>query len=154
LERSNFTGKPTSISGMRNLYSSLIEPDNGAAQEESTMLTQIKSILVTGAAILTMTVAATSANAAEAKTMSGRWIMPDNSILVIRGSDWFHPGKGAGTISRKAGNTFRVEYNSHQGTGCTYRANTTAGGDVLVLEAADATQSTDFCPSGRFSRSD
>lgn len=91
---------------------------------------------------------------AEGKTISGRWIMPDNSILTIRGSDWSHPAHGAATISRQAGASIRVSYHAHQGTVCKYRVSTTAGGDVLVLEAADASQPLDFCPSGRFSRAD
>jgi hypothetical protein len=91
---------------------------------------------------------------AQGKTISGHWIMPDNKVLTIRGSEWTHPARGAATIHRIAGNTFRVDYHEYQGTGCTYRITTTAGGDILVLETADATQSLDFCPSGRFSRRD
>jgi hypothetical protein len=29
-----------------------------------------------------------------------------------------------------------------------------AGGEIMILEATDALQSFDFCPSGRFSRRD
>jgi hypothetical protein len=117
------------------------------------MFTRAKFILLGAAMALGVTLCASGAQA-EAKGMNGRWIMPDNTVLVIHGSDWSHPSRGAATIRRTGGNTIRVDYHSFQGTGCTYRVNTTAGGDILVLETADATQSLDFCPSGRFSRTD
>ena len=106
------------------------------------------------AVALVATAGTTAVHAAEAKGISGRWIGQDNSVLTIRGSEWVHQSFGVGTIHRLSGNTIRVDYNGHQGTGCTYRVNTTAGGDILVLETADASQSLDFCPSGRFSRAD
>jgi hypothetical protein len=117
------------------------------------MFTRAKFTLLSAAMVLGVTLGASGAHA-EAKGISGRWIMPDSSVLVIRGSEWFHPSRGAATIRRMAGNTIRVDYHAFQGTGCTYRVNTIAGGEILVLETVDATQSLDFCPSGRFSRSD
>ena len=114
------------------------------------MFTKVKLAILVTAAALTAT---STVHAAEGKGLSGRWISPDNSILTIRGSDWITT-RGTGTIYRKAGNTFRVEYHEQQGTACTYRINTAAGGDILVLEAADRTQSMEMCPSGRFTRSD
>jgi hypothetical protein len=117
------------------------------------MHTKAKSTIIAAAFALVATAAASTAYAAEAKGISGRWIMPDNSILTIRGSDWITP-RGTGTIHRTAGNTFRVEYDKDQGTKCLYRINTAAGGDIMVLEAADKTQSNESCPSGRFTRSD
>jgi hypothetical protein len=117
------------------------------------MFTRAKFTLLGAAMALGVTLGASGANA-QAKGISGRWIMPDNQVLVIHGSDWIHPVRGSATIRRTAGNTFKVDYHGFQGTGCTYRVNTTAGGDILVLETADATQSPDFCPSGRLSRSD
>jgi hypothetical protein len=118
------------------------------------MFTRAKFILLGAAMALGLTFGASGAHAEPAKGISGRWIMPDSSVLVIRGSDWFHPTRGAATIRRMAGNTIRVDYHAFQGTGCTYRVNTAAGGDILVLETADTTQSIEFCPSGRFTRSD
>ena len=117
------------------------------------MFARAKLVLLGTVMALGVTFGASAASA-EAKSLSGHWIMPDNTILVIHGSDWFHPQRGAATIRRTGGNTIRVDYHAFQGTGCTYRVNTIAGGDILVLETADATQSLDFCPSGRFSRSD
>lgn len=117
------------------------------------MHTTVKStILATALAVVAMA-SASGTYAAEAKGLSGRWIMPDNSILTIRGSDWITP-RGTGTIHRTNGNTYRVEYDKDQGTKCLYRINTAAGGDIMVLEAADKTQSNESCPSGRFTRSD
>ena len=118
------------------------------------MFTKASLAVFATAVALAAAAGTTTVHAAEGKGLSGRWIMPDNSILTIRGTEWSHPAWGAATIHRTAGNTFRVDYHEHQGTGCTYRINTTAGGDILVLEAADATQSFDYCPTGRFSRSD
>jgi hypothetical protein len=118
------------------------------------MFTRAKFTLLGAAMVLGVTLGASGAYAEPAKGISGRWIMPDNTVLIIRGSEWFHPVRGAATIRRQAGNTVRVDYHAFQGTGCTYRINTTAGGDILVLETADNTQSPDFCPNGRFSRSD
>ena len=117
------------------------------------MFTKAKLTIFATAVALAAAAGATTVHAAEGKGLSGRWIMPDSSILTIRGSDWITP-RGTGTIYRKAGNTFRVEYHEYQGTACTYRINTAAGGDILVLEAADKTQSIELCPSGRFTRSD
>ena len=119
------------------------------------MSTKTKFFMLAAATALALTAAVPSAQAAgESKGTSGRWILPDGSMLTIRGSEWTHQVRGTATIRRVAGNTIKVSYNGHQGTGCTYRINTIANGDVLVLETADATQSPDFCPSGRLSRSD
>jgi hypothetical protein len=117
------------------------------------MHTKVKSTIFATVLALVATANASSVYAAEARGINGRWIMPDNSILTIRGSDWITP-RGTGTIHRTNGNTFRVEYDKDQGTKCLYRINTAAGGDIMVLEAADKTQSLELCPSGRFTRSD
>lgn len=94
-----------------------------------------------------------SAASADAGQITGRWIMPDNKVLVIRGSNWFHPVNGAATIKPgKGAAEYEVFYTAHQGVRCAYRINATAGGEVLVLDAVDSTQSPDFCPNGRFSR--
>jgi hypothetical protein len=92
---------------------------------------------------------------AQANGWSGRWIGSDNSVLTIRGSEWVHQARGTATIrkSTKSG-SIDVYYHQYQGVRCTYRVHTAAGGELLVLEAADALQSPDFCPGGRFSRSD
>lgn len=90
---------------------------------------------------------------AQAKDLNGRWIMPDNKVLVIRGKSWFHPVHGAGTIkSGKGAADYDVFYTAHQGIRCSYQINASAGGEILVLDAADQTQSPDFCPTGRLSR--
>ncbi len=95
---------------------------------------------------------ATSAMA-QAKDLNGRWIMPDNKVLVIRGKSWFHPVHGAGTIkSGKGAADYDVFYTAHQGIRCSYQINAIAGGEILVLDATDKTQSPDFCPTGRLSR--
>ena len=99
----------------------------------------------------------TGMSAADAQIISlnGRWAGSDNLVLVIRGSDWFHPERGAATIRKGSnGASIDVYYHQYQGMRCQYRVHTAGGGDVLVLEAVDASQSRDFCPSGRFSRSD
>lgn len=103
---------------------------------------------------LALTVGVDGVQAAESKGLNGKWILPDGSVLTIRGSEWNHQSKGLATIRRGAGNNIKISYNSHQGTGCAYRVNTIANGDILVLESADATQSPDFCPIGRLSRAD
>jgi hypothetical protein len=117
------------------------------------MHTKLKSTVFVTALALVATASANSVYAAEAKGISGRWISPDNSILTIRGSEWSSP-RGTASIHRTHGNTFRVEYDKDQGTKCLYRINTAAGGDIMVLEAADKTQSLESCPNGRFTRSD
>jgi hypothetical protein len=117
------------------------------------MHTKVKSTIIATAFALVATAGCSSVYAAEAKGISGRWIAPDNSILTIHGSEWSSP-RGTATIHRTNSNTFRVEYDKDQGTKCLYRINTAAGGDIMVLEAADKTQSNESCPSGRFTRSD
>jgi hypothetical protein len=121
---------------------------------EIEMFMRTRLAILAAATALTLTVGGHSTYAAEGKSMSGKWLLPDGSVLTIRGSEWNHQSRGLATIRRGAGNTIRVSYNSHQGTGCSYRVNTIANGDILVLETADATQSPDFCPSGRLSRAD
>ena len=146
------------ISATRDLYSHLIEPgDRGRNkdQEEINMFSRTKFAILATVTVLALTAGTHSTQAApEGKGMSGRWILPDGSMLTIRGSEWAHQTRGLATIRRVAGNTVKVSYNGHQGTGCTYRINTIANGDILVLEPADATQSPDYCPSGRLSRAD
>lgn len=88
-----------------------------------------------------------------AKQLNGRWILPDNKVLVIRGTSWFHPVHGTGTIKQgKGAADYEVFYTAHQGVRCAYSINATAGGEILVLDAVDKTQSPDFCPTGRLSR--
>jgi hypothetical protein len=86
--------------------------------------------------------------------LSGRWIMESGSILAIRGSDWFHPARGAGSIIFKGDDSIEVEYPGYTGQRCAYRVHFAAGGNTLFLEAANLLQSIDYCPSGRFARSD
>jgi hypothetical protein len=90
---------------------------------------------------------------AQSQSMNGQWIAPDNSILVIRGTQWFHPTGGTATIKRgKGSSSIEVFYNQRQGTRCAYRVHFAAEGDVLVLEATDQLQALELCPTGRFSR--
>ena|SRR5437868_3036843 len=92
---------------------------------------------------------------AQVNGLGGRWIGSDNSVLTIRGSEWVHQGHGTATIRKGSrGAAIDVYYHQHQGMRCAYRVHTAAGGEILVLEVADALQSPDFCPSGQFSRSD
>jgi len=88
--------------------------------------------------------------------MNGTWIIGDGQgILTIRGSSWNHDKKGAATIQKGTGSAnYEVFYNQHQGVRCAYRVKTIADGAILVLEAADETQSADFCPQGKLSRAD
>jgi len=86
--------------------------------------------------------------------ISGRWIGSDNSVLVIRGSEWTHPARGTATIRKGRTGGIDVFYHQYQGMKCSYRVHTAAGGEILVLEPSDALQSFEFCPSGRFSRRD
>ncbi len=108
------------------------------------------------AALITTILAGTSGAYSQAKNpLNGRWIMGDNAVLVIRGSDWFHPKYGAASIRKGSGGAdIDVYYHRDQATRCKYRVHTAAAGDILVLEAADTGQSIDFCPSGRFSCQD
>lgn len=91
---------------------------------------------------------------AEPNDLNGRWILADGAgVLVIKGASWFHPKHGTGTIKRGRGAAdYEVFYTEHQGTRCAYQINTAAGGELLVLDTADATQSPDFCPAGKLSR--
>jgi hypothetical protein len=107
------------------------------------------------AGIAGMTLLGISGANAQVNGFSGRWIGSDNSVLTIRGSEWVHQGLGTATIRKGSrGAAIDVYYHQHQGMRCAYRVHTAAGGQILVLEMADALQSPDFCPNGRFSRSD
>ncbi|MEI9901701.1 MAG: hypothetical protein WDN31_18125 [Hyphomicrobium sp.] len=116
---------------------------------EDKMLKKILPIAIVAALAAT---AATSAQA-QGSPLTGRWILGDGAgVLVIRGASWFHPKNGAGRITPgKGAADYEVFYTEHQGVRCAYHVNTVAGGEILVLEAADDTQSPDFCPSGKLS---
>jgi hypothetical protein len=78
-------------------------------------------------------------------------------VLKIEGSDWYHPDKGLASLSRgKGAADYSVTYVQHQGVTCSYRISRAAGGDVLMLEAADETQLMDYyyCPTGKLLRAD
>ena len=88
--------------------------------------------------------------------LNGAWLIGDGEgILRIEGSEWRHPGKGLATLSagREAAD-YEVNYQQHQGIKCQYRVTKAAQGKILMLEAADATQSLDYCPSGKLLRAD
>jgi hypothetical protein len=108
------------------------------------------------AAIVTTALLGTSGAHAQAKNpLNGRWIMADNSVLIIRGSEWFHPRYGAASIRKGNGAAdIEVFYHRDRFARCGYRVHLAASGEILVLETTEQTQSMDFCPSGRFSRQD
>jgi hypothetical protein len=96
-----------------------------------------------------------AANAhAQKADLNGKWVLADGEgVLVIRGQDWEHPKYGAASIKRGGGAAdYEVHYHKHQGVSCAYRVLKVADGEILVLEAADATQSPDYCPVGKLSR--
>ena len=113
---------------------------------------------VTKAGILGALIVLAGINSASARErkLNGAWIIGDaEGVLVIRGSSWNHPKYGAGTIRRGRGSSnYEVFYNKYQGIRCAYRVMTIAEGRILVLEVADETQSSDFCPRGKLSRAD
>lgn len=90
---------------------------------------------------------------AEPIKLTGRWILSDGAILVIRGGEWFHPKFGTGMIKPgKGAANYDVYYTKQPGVRCAYRVSNVAGGEILVLETADPQQSPDMCPSGKLSR--
>jgi hypothetical protein len=109
-----------------------------------------------GAALLGAIVLLSASAVANERVLNGTWIIGDGEgALTIRGSHWYHPKYGAGTIRRGTGAAnYEVFYDKHQGTRCAYRVMTIAGGQILVLEVADETQSPDYCPRGKLSRAD
>ena len=88
--------------------------------------------------------------------LNGDWVIGEGSGRVeIRGSTWQHSTYGSASIKKSDGAAdFEVHYHDHQGVRCSYRAETVLKGNVLVLTATDKTQSSDYCPSGKFSRID
>jgi len=114
-----------------------------------------RKIAASAAGVAGMILLGISGANAQANGLSGRWIGSDNSVLTIHGSEWVHQVRGTATIRKGSrGAAIDVYYHQHQGMRCAYRVHTAAGGEILVLEIVDALQSSDFCPSGRFSRSD
>jgi hypothetical protein len=107
-------------------------------------------------ALTILTAATTTAARPLHRVLNGNWIIGDGEgVLTIRGSRWLHPKYGAGTIRRGEGSAnYEVFYDKHQGVRCAYRVMTIAGGEILVLEVADETQSPDYCPRGKLSRAD
>jgi hypothetical protein len=94
--------------------------------------------------------------AVRAEGLDGAWLMDNTEgLLKIEGSEWRHPEKGLATIApgREAGE-FEVTYGQHQGVKCAYRISKAGDGKILTLEAADATQLFDYCPSGRLLKAD
>ena len=92
----------------------------------------------------------------EPNALDGAWLMSEGEgILRIEGSEWRHPDKGLATLSQahEAGE-YGVTYQQHQGIKCAYRITKAADGRILTLEAADATQLLDYCPSGKLLRAD
>jgi hypothetical protein len=91
---------------------------------------------------------------ADRSDLSGKWVLLDGEgVLVIRGSDWEHPKYGSASIKKGTGAAdYDVFYHKHQGVHCAYRVMKIADGEILVLEAADATQAGEYCPVGKLSR--
>ncbi|MBL8882368.1 MAG: hypothetical protein JNL45_04855 [Hyphomicrobium sp.] len=107
--------------------------------------------------LISLGLLAVSAGTAVAENpMNGTWVIGDGTgKLTIHGSRWNHDKFGAGTIQKGTGSAhYEVFYNKHQGVRCAYRITTIADGAILVLEAADETQSADYCPQGKLSRAD
>ena len=94
------------------------------------------------------------ANAKADSDLSGRWVLLDGEgVLVIHGSSWEHPKYGSASIKRGTeAADYDVYYHKHEGVHCAYRVMKIADGEILVLEAADGTQSPDYCPVGKLSR--
>ena len=92
----------------------------------------------------------------DAGALDGAWLMSEGEgILRIEGSEWRHPDKGLATLSRgpEAGE-YDVTYQQRQGIKCAYRVTKAADGRIITLEAADATQMLDYCPSGKLLRAE
>ena len=92
----------------------------------------------------------------DAGELDGAWLMSEGEgILRIEGSEWRHPDKGLATLSRghEAGK-YEVTYQQRQGIKCEYRVTKAADGRIITLEAADATQMLDYCPSGKLLKAD
>jgi hypothetical protein len=107
-----------------------------------------------GTALLLAFAANLGVASAKDSDLSGRWVLLDGEgVLVIHGSNWEHPKYGSASIKRGTeAADYDVFYHKHQGVHCAYRVIRIAGGEILVLEAADATQSPDYCPVGKLSR--
>ena len=103
--------------------------------------------------LIAFAISLTAASAKE-RDLSGRWVLLDgDGVLVIHGSNWEHPKYGSASIKRGTeAADYDVYYHKHQGVHCAYRVIRIADGEILVLEAADATQSPDYCPVGKLSR--
>jgi subtilisin family serine protease len=96
-------------------------------------------------------VAATPATmkTASAADFSGSWLTGQGTVLVISGEDWLHPTKGQATISPAGQNQLIVRYPQQTGVTCMYRAMVIEDGGALRLDPTNASQSEEFCPSGR-----
>ena len=88
--------------------------------------------------------------------LDGAWLIPEEEgVLTIEGSEWRHPDKGLATLSRgREASEYEVTYQQHQGIKCEYRITKAADGRIITLEAADATQQLEYCPSGKLLRAD
>lgn len=86
--------------------------------------------------------------------LNGNWIIGDgNGVLEIQGSRWNHPEHGTATIRYGHGSAdLEVFYNVAQGIRCAYRAYVIEYGKQLVLEPADSTQPSEYCPQGKLAR--
>jgi len=96
------------------------------------------------------------AGAAAGGDLDGTWLLVEGEgVLTIEGSEWRHPEKGLATLSRgRESSEYEVTYQRHQGIKCAYRITKAADGKILTLEAADATQQLEYCPSGKLLRAD
>ena len=95
--------------------------------------------------------------AARARHLDGAWLLADGEgLLKIEGSEWRHPDKGLATLSEggEAAADYEVTYQQHQGIKCGYRVMKAADRRILMLEATDATQPPDYCPSGKLLKAD
>jgi hypothetical protein len=111
------------------------------------------AIAATSAALMLGASANAGADDMTLGDLAGRWVIGNaDGVLVISGSNWFHPKHGAASIRRGRDQAnFEVHYHQRGSARCKYRITTTAYGEILVLEPAEM-QSPIYCPSGRLSR--
>jgi hypothetical protein len=80
---------------------------------------------------------------------SGRWLIGQRGMLIIKGDEWTHPSKGTASISIVGQQNILVRYPQQTGVTCSYRVMLMDNGATLHLEPTNATQPDEFCPSGQ-----
>ncbi len=88
---------------------------------------------------------------AEQPVLAAVWRAPSGEfIFEISGGEWLHAQFGLARL-RVEGDIIRVSYSQQTGVTCIYRYRFLSE-QVLNLESINATQSSDYCPSGKFLR--